>query len=549
MKWCIIMFSIVWWSGAANAQQYNVPYKLQDKFYLIDNEGKQVLDKTYDNLQWISDDYFMGTVNSNDTMPLVLDNNTYRRNASLVVMTTDLIKGNKILIADAPFQYYNIHAIGIITASCGSLFSVKDKASLDKYQLKEDKRIVLFNANGKLLYKKAVSEFDLMSELTTKGTITHYLLKVATSPNVFDICLYDLSKQEITQTVLSKIHNISIDKKDITMGTLVWSFEDASGKKVRSTFTFDGKTMVAKGNVTIQEQPRYESSNLERGDYVDIFSDDIKIGDPEGGGVKPLRTQPNTGSYYYRIIKDTVYAYRATFTYENATVIGINNSTTTYKQPLLSEGEGIIKCEKGKCEVIASAKSTGLIYKDASYLGSRYFLVKNEANQYGILDSKLETLVPIVYDSIQLNPIRMSGGAAGVRLYGMGKYDKPIVSFNGEYNLAYAYKDGKVKVYTNQWKPLLEETFDGYYKNVTHLSEHYLGEKQDYIAVIGNHYYAAGYDVVKKKFGLVGPFTGYPIYVYRDYYNIKGLNLYRIMDKEFKLVGYADKSGQIIKLK
>src|SRR5690606_15552645 len=202
--------------------------------------------------------------------------------------------------------------------------------------------------------------------------------------------------------------------------------------------------------------------------------------------------EPVAPKYKYIIINDTVYGYFNHFKHEKADVIGINNSTTTFKVPMYSVGEGIIKCEQGACEIISHRKRTGLVYKDVDYIGQGYYLVKNDAHKYGILNKQLETILPVEYDSIQLNPIRIRDGAVGVRIYGRSNYDKPIMRFGGDYNKAYAYKGGKVTVLQYNFKPLLEQSFDGLYKNVAHHSALYLGEKQDCVAVSGNGFYAAG---------------------------------------------------------
>ena len=170
------------------SQEFNVPYKQESKYVLINQSGKQVLDKTYDELKWISGTFFMGTTQIKSDEPLVVGNHTYLR-GSEGISESDLIYNNKVLIANSPFKHFTIHNIGIVSAGCGSLYTVKDKASLDKYQITEDNRLVLFNTHGKLLYKKAVTDFSLMSELTAKGVVTHYLLLVETRPSVYDVCV------------------------------------------------------------------------------------------------------------------------------------------------------------------------------------------------------------------------------------------------------------------------------------------------------------------------------------------------------------------------
>lgn len=202
MKLYVCGIAMMLWGYAASSQEYNVPYKHEGKYVLINQAGKQVLDNTYDELKWISDKFFMGTTKIKSDEPLKVGNQTYIRGSEGIIQT-DLIYNNKVLIANSPFQHFTIKKLGIISAGCGSLYTVKDKASLDKYQITEDNRLVLFNTLGKLLYKKAVTDFNLMSELTTKGAVTHYLLIVETSPSVFDVCLYDIKLQSITQTILA----------------------------------------------------------------------------------------------------------------------------------------------------------------------------------------------------------------------------------------------------------------------------------------------------------------------------------------------------------
>lgn len=62
---------------AASSQEYNVPYKHEGKYVLINQAGKQVLDNTYDELKWISGAFFIGTTQIKSNEPLVVGNHTY----------------------------------------------------------------------------------------------------------------------------------------------------------------------------------------------------------------------------------------------------------------------------------------------------------------------------------------------------------------------------------------------------------------------------------------------------------------------------------------
>jgi hypothetical protein len=539
---------------AAMSQSYNVPYKHQNKFILINNNGVQVLDNQYDQIQWLSDKYLMGTNKINSDEPLVVGNQTYMRGSD-GVLETDLIRDNKVIISKSPFQNFVINDIGIISAASGSYFTIKDKASIDKYQITEDERIVLFNTKGKQIYKKAINDFDVMLPMVHKLDTMHYLMFLKTSAKQYDVCVYDKSKQEIVQTILNNVNHLRLQKSDVQNGTYAIRYEDAAKKTIDKIYIYNGKALVAKTeNTKINPLEKEMPSRVyeEEARYVDVFSNDVKAREPLDDNERVVLTPvavKRDKNYYYKILNDTVYVYPEFFTFKTAKFVGVNTATTIYKNPIVHSPQGIVKCEQGRCEILTPTKSTGGIYTDADYIGINYFLVKNENHKYGIIDKKLATLVPTEYDSIQINAMKISDGAIGVNIYGRSKYEKPLMNFTESHNFAYAYKAGKVQVYKNNFEPLFTDWFDAFYKNVAHSMDDLSAKNQDYIAVKGSDYYVATYNEQQKKFALIGPFEGYPLYAYKDYFGVKGLNLYLIHDKSFRFVGLAEPNAKVVKLK
>lgn len=553
MKPFIYVLGLVVLSHTANSQEYNVPFKHQDRYVLINKNGTKVLDKSYDHLKWLEGAYFIGSVYTKSTEPLDLgpDKHGYGRYAEGII-ETDLIYNNKVLIAKSPFKYFSTKGDHIIVGRCRNFGSVKDKASLDKYGIEEDEQSVLFNKNGKPILPKAVFSIDFVQPIVYNNDTTHYAFIAKESRSLSNVYLYDVKKQAVVQTFLKQTKRTGLANFDMKEGLYMYAYETAPEEYETKTFKFNGKIMVPSEATIKSSSDMYESaSNYYGGGSYNAFDNDVKVAPPNEGPIymNTTNNQAQETNYYYRIVNDTVYKFPEYFNYKTAEVMDVNTKAAAYKKPLGLHAAGIIKSEKGQYEVITPNKRSGIIYTDAYYIGSNYYLVKDQQHKYGILNRHLQVVVPMVYDSIYVLPLNIQPSPYGTKI---SSSFKPLYADSHYKELSdyvYAYKNNKVDIYNRDFLPLMVDSFDGAYRNTTHASDYYPATYQPYITSSGNDYYAVVDSRANTKMDLIGPFVGYPLYFYKNYYGINGLKLYIVYNKNFEFLGYADQSGKLLKMK
>lgn len=533
------------------AQQFNLPVQKDQQYILINNQGKQVLSKAYDKLQWISGPYFMGTTQQTDTAPLVIGQNRFLRNHE-GIKVTDLIFEDKIVIANSPFQWFTISEGGIISGDCSSFFTVKDKASLDKYGITEENKLVLFNKNGQPLLKKALVDAKSFTPLGFNKDTTHIFFLAETSEKSFEVCLFDIKKQQVTQTLLSGEQRMSVYYKNTDEGIFIFNYYKKTGEDMLTTYVFDGKKLEFKQNDAHYrthkpqevEMRNYDISNINEipeGDHIAK----PRVGEPnQHKNTKPQKAPEPI--IYFTLIKDTAYQYPNSFSFDKAKVVGFNNEQTKYKKPIHYASQGIISCTQGGCEIITANKKSGTIYKDADYIGINFYLVKNQDNKVGILNKDLQPILALIYDSIQIHSQQIVNGAVGYQIVGKNKYAATLQSFNTTDVYASAFKNGKVSIYNSNFTPHFTEDFDGFYKHTSYSYDYFPAKSEKHIAKKGNQYFVVSGFMEHKKTSFIGPFEGYPLFAYYNYYGIKDLTIYRIYDQQFKFIGLADASGKMI---
>ena len=557
MKLYLYTIGLSFLNISAIAQEFNVPYKYNDKYILINQSGTQVLDNIYDELKWINGSMFIGSNHTKTSEPLDLgpDKHSYGR-YEVGIIETDLIYNNKVLISKSPFSNFNINEAGIIVAPCTYFSTVKDKASLDKYGIDDEDKIVLFNTKGKQLLPKAVYDTRDFYPIVNNKDTTHYIFLANTSKKYYDAYLYDVKKQAIVQTFLKQTMRTEVVSFNIQKRIFEFMYDKSSNEWERKSFVFNGSTMVpntnTSGNNTITES---YSTNSE-GVYYDAYNDgynDVKVAPPNEASIYGNVTsdKPINSVYYYTMINDTMYSFENRFDHKTAKVIGVNNQNkdTYYTKPLAYYAEGIIRYDHGKCEIITHKKRSGLIYKNAYYIHQNYFVVENEQGKYGILNSLLEATVPIEYDSIHTSPLLISPSFSGHQIKSSYNETTPQEQYKKLGQYIYAYKNDKVDIYDNSFSPEKLNKYDKIYKNVTHFSGYNVAKSVSYIFQSGEEYFAEGRDNNIDKTDIKGPFSGYPLSYYQDYYGIKGKKIYIIFDKEFKFLGYADSNGKLFTLK
>lgn len=539
-------------SKVAQGQDYSIPYLKEKKYNLINNQGNKVLDHTYDKLEWIGSKYFIAKeMLSNIIEPLEYQGTIYHRSYHTVYQS-DLIYNNKIILAATPFRVFEVLDETLILGKVEQFNAVKDAASLSKYHIKPNSNYVIFNNKGKQIINSSFNYIGHKLIKDANGITQHIIIKTELD-DVQELFLYDTKTQNISQNILPKANKIYIDDYNTKTKSIRCELFDAQNKKKQYDLLYDGKSFKAK---LIIPQPK-ETPEIQEQEYVtsiNIFDDNIAVPSPD-----PIREEkPNPGQkpeiiaqpFSFIAIKDTVYMYRPGMPKAEWKQLGVQHDTLQYIVSGNYQNRALLLKKGNKYAIQNANAKTDFQYSFAKQLGNNLIQVKNFEGKEGIINAEFKEVIPVKQDSIMIIKQTISDAANGFKTSNNQAFRRfGEENYFGVEDYYSIFKDGKVKLYNRNFIPLMDTIFDAFYLNSASNYSTATKQNNQYLAIMNGQYYYVENFMKYKPIQFIGPFPGYPIFRYENYYGIKGFTLYEIYDDSLKYNGYCERQGQIIELK
>lgn len=243
LKTLIILFILT--PIILTAQNQLIPYRIGDKFGLINEQKKIVVKAEYDIIDF---------VNSNSNVFIAYNNINNEQSA-----VSSLIKNGKVIIKPNQARNYFIRGDFFVSEHYTQINEKKD-------DLNEHKN--LYSSNGKLLIENK-KDINIVNVRENEQNMEDVLIHSIDQNNLFSIALFNKKKQKITSTLLNNIELkefqsfIFNDNNELPQDQLIYIYYTSDKKIQQLNIQFDEKTfkIIYQGDVTIKMNLNNENSD------------------------------------------------------------------------------------------------------------------------------------------------------------------------------------------------------------------------------------------------------------------------------------------------
>jgi hypothetical protein len=565
MKNYIVLITFLVSSNVAFTQDILIPYKKGNQYGLCNQFGKIKLQPKYDNVKWLTAEYFEteNRITLNDTLEVSPYNFHLRKNES-VKMRGLIYKGNEI-VSNQPYSGYNVYPTKCIIAKCETRFNKLTKEQFRAFNGR-DKFVSLFNIYGKNVYTENFKKLELVDTihlvLKNKEVKKLLLFNCENFRNRFSLFAFDIDKQNITDWVLKDVVKLRKTRGINDRNTISVDYVDSNGYMFTSLidYTTEKFKLITKVTETVSE--RKYGNNGETNDrpaIEDYGRMSIVEAPPDGKDYVENPTKyvkPPFRPFYKRVDDSLFYVIdtdKKTYlnTEKETFYFSISGAKTQFEQPVIYQ-------KNNRYGLIIKGKFEPNIYDSLFYFGANFLVyVKDDNNnklKCGVIAANGDIKVPWIYDSIQ--------GQMKEYTYG---FDKIILSLKKDYSYNYS-KPSKNRLITTSAQQMIVYK-DGKFGMLSNDNRIIIPIKYDVVAANGLNSLQPNFIILKNgdKYGVtqlewnketkvydmtntIEPkFSAIPAYYYNNYYGIKGFKLFALYNETDKLISYANEDGYMYK--
>jgi hypothetical protein len=545
-------------------QNVLIPYKKGNQYGLCDKRGKVVLQPKFDNLGWLTDEYFETErkIALNDTLETSPNHYFLRKNDTVKV--SGLIYKGKEIVVDQPYRNYSIYVNNCIIAKCETRYNHLTKEQYIAFK-QRDKFISLLNIYGKNVYPDNFKRLEVADtphiDNKNQKTKKFLLFKSEDFRYRVSLFLFDVEKQSIAEWLLKDAQKLSIRKMDIHNKTISVDYTDSNSYSYAATIDYGTNKFV----VTQQEVPIIKkygnmgsgSGNIREEIRRDGYMDDVAVPVEEGRDM--IYEKPAFRPYYKRV-KDSLFY---------VTDVDKKNCLNTNREKfyfLQMDGmeqyeQPVIYQRDNKYGLIIKGNFETNIYDSLFYLGTNYlaYLKDNNKLKCGVLFANGSIDVPFIYDSIEGQmkeySLQFAYRGSAIELREKKTYDyygaktKKNLYVRKSSDKLVVYKDGKCGVLNMKNEILIPAKYDliadNGLGNMHPRSSNYIILKNGDKYGITNLNWSKEAKKLEMSNTIEPIFANLPTYFYKDYYNIKDFKLFALYNNAYDFVGYASETGFI----
>ena len=549
IKMKIIKLTILFYllSIGLSAQTILVPFKSGEKFGLVNQAGEVVFKPQFEELEWLTDKYFVATQHKLLTNKIEVEEGKIHQRNSKVKLKSLYHKGEQI-ISPQSLTAYNVVPEMLIMAFFNS--DPKEVSlNQNQYNAIKDKPIyfVLFDYNGKQVGAEFYQRLELIGKAgksSRNDKISKYALFFAQDfNNNFELFVYDADERKIKERLFDSATEFQVLEKDFSNGSYYVSYVDSNHEKQQKKIDitsqyFDIHDFKGEVNPTKMTKELMEQNN-QNNPIVSLES-------------KNSSSIPSTFKSFYNVENGKLRYHKSK---EESVEIPFGNEIQILFKNLENKNqvEHLIYKKGQKYGLILEGKFSDIQYDSLVYFGNENYLVCNKSSaktQCGTLDGNGKEVIPMKYSSIlgQLKKFEFKKSTQGEGLK-LTLNSAPHLESNytipAGKNLV-AYQNGKVGILKFDGSVAVPIHYDEIAENGVKLK----GEKQTNFLVLKNE---GLYGVIMNNFDVelneniqqtIEPiFSAYPAYYFMDYYNEKGVILFGLYDEDGKFDSYASEFG------
>lgn len=546
----IVSFGFLLIGFWVSAQQILIPFKVGDKFGLVDEKDKIIVEPKYEELVWMGGDYFQASEKIQVKDKLETEPGKFVDREETVYARSVLYNG-KVWIKPQPYSGFQVFP--------GEFFQARfegDPAKLSlnqkQYENLKDKSplFFLYNAKGENVHEKGFRRLEVVDSAGISSRNPNWskfvLLFTENFQNQFQMCVFDTDAGKFKECLFQDVTDFKLMDADLKSKIFYISYKDQKGVEQKKKV---GKDM---NYFKIED---FKETLPERKSGPEILKERMET-KPEV--VKNINDRTAQKSAQYILGNDTLY-----YDDENGKrneILLKEKIKPLFIQPFLpKQKEDLLYKKDGKFGFIRNGKMSEAEYDSLAYFGIDHYLACKKINtklKCGTLDLNGKTVIPMEYDSIfgKLKIFELNRNSGKLELV-VEKKEAPIKSevkvvsyyLKTSPNIT-VYKDGKMgllKLNNEVVLPLIyDEIGINGIKTRGLASHNYMIIKQD-----GN------YGVVMLNFNsemqqsvleIIEPiFPNFPAFYFKDYYGKKGFHLFGLMDENGKFLEYASEIGRV----
>ncbi len=413
------------------AQNFLIPFKSNDKYGLINNQKKVIIEPSYKNMEYVQEDYFEGTSEEKYTEKISFNGNEQDYNGTLTLKS--LFKKDRIIINKSSlekFYIYNHYIIGVNNFRSTNL-------KYNQYKEYEDIKAysILFDRNGKESELGKLRSIEGCLQLDGKT-----IFRIQKLDKKYDLIVFDYNKNKVIDVIISNSDDYFF----------VYILNNNSMTKVRIVFEKTKK----KQDYVVDKNSLYRQVEIEIDSEITVDPKNII---EEDNIPSEIVDNANNGDE-----KKAKYLLSADYVTSKIDIYTIENN-----------------------KIVLQPDNNNLFY-----LRRKPYIV-NKNSKYGLYNTNYKEIIPIKYDSIGFN-----GMVLQIKNFNYLNQNKEfvVVKENNKYGVLKINQNNKSYLYEIEYflKPIL---------------------------------------------------TNYPVFYYKDYYGIKDLNLFQVIDNQGNLTQFCDENG------
>lgn len=518
MKKILLLFVLIT-ANLGFSQSVLIPYKSGNLFGLIDEQGKQQLSPQFDEMIWMTDRYFMTTIEKDGEK------------------LHGLIYENQELIAPQSCLSYKIVPGLMISGIFNNQTSTKNQFTFRLYDYKGNKvgtddylQLEMINTMGRSNRNPELAKYALLYALSLKNKIS--------------VFVFDTDLGQIKEWLFRDVDDLEVSDKS------------KDGKYMAMTYTDSQKIQHKKILEITKDYYTYldnKGDNRKEAGKQSTSTREIGLQEYSNAGKKP------SAKPYYSF-EDGKLSYHSNK--EIIDLTAIDGLTLIFrKTDNLRQDSDLIYKKGNKFGFIEDGKVLNPIYDsiayfaNSNYLPSFYLVGKkvDEGFKFGVLDSKRTELIPVIYDSIfgdigQLK-FEKKPNEPSFELALKPALNKFLPKYHSN-ELVYrqkflVYKDGKSGLYNPNGESVLKVNYDIIADNKQDLP----GERISYFTVLKDEgkYGLMFFDDQNVQRLIEPVFEDFPTFYIQDYYGKKDFFLIGLFDENGKFSAYASDFGVVYK--
>ncbi len=545
----LIAFGFLIISFCLSAQQVLIPFKVGDKFGLVDETDKMIIEPKFDELVWLGGEYFQASQKIQVKDRLETETGKWvDRNESVFVKS--LLHKGKELISPNPYTGIQVFPGMFIQAR---FEGEPEKLSLNQTQFENLKGksplFFLYNLKGENVHAEGYRRLELVDSAGTSSRNPNHakyaLLFTENFQNQFQMCVFDADEGKFKECLFRDVTDFKLLDADLNSKTFYLEFKDAKGSAHKKVLSKNGNYFKIEDFIGVL--PEKKSSQEILKEKMETKPEPV----PEMVQKKPLNET------VYILGNDSLF-------YDTD---GKRNKIPLYQkikplfiQPYLPrQKEDLLYKKEGKFGFIRNGKLAEAEFDSLAYFGIEQYLACKKIDsklKCGTLDLTGKTVIPMEYDSIfgQMKVYELNKNSGKLQLVVEKKaspvkiQEKAISYYLKTSRNITVYKDGKMGILKPDNQMVIPIIYDE------------IGLNEIKIRGLANHHFMVlkkdgNYGVMLSNFNpetqestteIIEPiFPDFPAFYFKDYYGKKGFHLFGLMDENGKLLNYASEIGRV----